>query len=782
MPLNTDSQTQPHAQEWQPKQYSWTSILAPFALFFILIGAVELSAKQQELRDQSLQREHLKDKANQIRTLMEYELNSTLHLATGLVSYIQSKQGKIITAEIDPWLANLPERAQYLRNIAVAPNNKITLVYPLAGNEPALGLNYPDNKEQWPAIQKLIIDRHPILAGPIHLQQGGLGLIHRIPVFLKSNEYWGLISTVLNFDKIYGAIHNRAEQLGIKFAIKDVDNGGRILFGDTDVIANNEMNMSIPGRNWQLISSLQAPITNTGMTSLRLGGWLISSIMALLFNSFLRSLAQQNKTLLDLNESQYRFSQAFNSAPQGMALITHRGALLDFNKSLCTTLGYTHKELISHNFFALAAPNQSERLSNIIEGIYPTPGENHQYESVLLHKSGEHINVILSMAATHTNTYESNWIIQIIDISHRIAFEHLLQEGASYNQSILDAVVDGIMILDANGHVRSANPAASQIFGYALDQFVNQHVNKFVQDPETGSIMRHIKYHSEKRDINAEINHDIIGFKMDGQAFPLELQLSCISRKHEKLFIAVVRDISERKRLENLKHEFMSKISHEFRTPLSSILEVLKQLESGEHDHLSEAAKNIIRSAEHHGEKLTLLVDDLLDIDKLLAGKMQFELKTQPVHPLVVEAIEDISSYAEQYHVKLELKSQDEQLDVNIDSQRLQQVLTNLLSNAAKFSPAHSTVKINIIEVGNNVRVEIIDQGIGIPPAAHPKLFKKFYQVDNNSISKASGTGLGLAIAKELINAMNGTIGVISEVGKGSCFFVELPLVKTKES
>lgn len=782
MPLTTDPQTPPQAQEWQLKRYSWMSILAPFALFLTLICAVELSAQQQALRDQSLQQEHLKDKANQIRTLLEYELNSTLHIATGLVSYIQSKQGKIIAAEIDPWLVNLQGRAHYLRNIAIAPNNKITLVYPLAGNEAALGLNYPDNKEQWPTIQKIILSKQPILAGPIHLQQGGLGLIHRTPIFLSNNEYWGLVSTVLNFDKIYSMIHARAEQLGIKIAIKDLDNGGTILFGDADVINNSELTVSVPGRNWQLISSLQAPIALTGLSTMRFSGWVISAAIALLFNLFLRSLAQKNKTLHALNESQYRFSQAFNSAPQGMALISYKGVLLDFNESLCATLGYTRSELNSHNFFAIVAPNQRERLSNIIEGIYPKPGANHQYESELLHKSQQHINVILSMAATHANTYESNWIVQIIDISHRITFEQLLQEGTSYNQSILDAIVDGIMIIDATGNVRSANPAASNIFGYELDQFLHQHINQFVQDPETGSIMRHIKYHSEKRDINTEINHEIIGFKMDGQAFSLELQLSCINRKKEKLFIAVVRDISDRKHLDNLKHEFISRISQEFRTPLSSITSSLRLMESGAFGTFSEPAHNIIRSADQSAQKLSLLVDDLLDIDKLLSGKMQFDVKTQAIYPLVSEAIEKISEYAAQHDVTFELLSQDEQLSVNVDSQRLQQVLTNLMSNAAKFSPAQARVKINIINLNDKVHIEVIDQGIGIPAAAHPKLFQKFYQVDSSNARKTSGTGLGLAIAKELVSAMKGTIGVTSEIGKGSCFFVELPLIQTSEA
>jgi PAS domain S-box-containing protein len=528
------------------------SVIAPFALFFALITAVELIAKQQHLHEQSLVRGNLADKTNEVRTLLEYELNSTLHLATGLVSYIQSKQGVLVATEIDPWLTNLQERAQHIRNIGIAPDNKITHVYPLVGNEAALGLYYPDNKEQWPAVQTVIANRRPMLAGPINLQQGGLGLIYRIPVFLNDETYWGLVSTVLNFDVIYNSIHTRAQQLGIKIAVKDRDQSGQILFGDEDVIANNELNLSIPGRNWQIVSSQDESDSPSLINTIRVGGWLITLAISLLFNSFLRSLAQQNQTLRELNDSKYRFSQAFKSAPQGIALINYAGALIDFNKSLCSTLGYSQDELNTQNFFTLVIDSQRERLINIIEGIYPRPGDNHQYETTLLHKNGQLINVIISLAPTRTNTYESDWIVQIIDISHRIAFEQLLQEESNYNQSILHAVVDAIITLDENGNIRSVNPAASRIFGYTEDQFIHHHINHFVQDPESGSIMRHIKYHTDKRDINADINHNIIGLKVDGQAFPIELQLSCIYRKKEKLFIAAIRDISERKSLEQL--------------------------------------------------------------------------------------------------------------------------------------------------------------------------------------------------------------------------------------
>ncbi len=778
MPLLRDTHTPPDLQEWQPKQYFFISILAPMLLFLALACTTEFAARQQQMREQSLLQERLVDKANQIRTLLEYELNSTLHLATGLVSYIQSKQGILNPREIDPWVSNLQERAHYMRNIGIAPNNVITYIYPLAGNEPALGLRYRDNKEQWPAIQKVIFSKRPLLAGPVRLQQGGHGLIYRVPVFLNDNEdYWGLVSTVLNFDEIYAMLHSRAEQLGIKIAVKDTDNDGKILFGDNDVIANAEVNLSIPGRNWQMISSPAITPPHSVLNIIRIAGWGAAFTIAFLFNSFLRSLAQQNKTLLELHDSKYRFSQAFNSAPQGIAIINHQGLLIDFNESVCVTLGYTRSELETQNFFSIAAPNQRERLSNIIDGVYPKPGANHQYESILLHKSGQEINVIISLAPTQTSTHESDWIIQIIEISHRIAFEHLLQEEASYNQSILNAVVDGIMIIDVNGNIRSVNPAASRIFGYALDQFPHQHVNQFIQDPETGSIMRHIKYHTTKIDLNTEINHDVIGIKEKGQQFPLELQLSCIQRKHEKLFIAAVRDISERKHLEQLKQDFISNISHELRTPLTAILGSLRLMQSGALGSFNEQLEKVIRIADQNGHKLGRLIDDLLDMDRLLAGRIQFDFKIQPIYPLVVQAIENITAVAVQHHVNIELLSNDEQLLANVDSLRFQQALSNLLSNAIKFSYKHSLVSVRILSIDYKIRIEVIDRGMGIENEELGMLFQKFYQVDKSNSRKVGGAGLGLAISKELINLMYGDIGVHSEVGRGSCFYIELPLV-----
>ena len=391
--------------------------------------------------------------------------------------------------------------------------------------------------------------------------------------------------------------------------------------------------------------------------------------------------------------------------------------------------------------------------------------------------------MIISLAPTDTDPEISDWIVQLVDISQRIVVERLLEEEAQYNQRILNAVLDGIITLDSKGIICSANPAACKIFGISADKLIDQCIDTIVQKADSGNIIQHYLSQSElpavtdiAAGLNSNINTEIVAFTGNGLAIPIDFQLSSINRKQEKIFIAVIRDLSEQKRLEQLKNDFISTTSHELRTPLTSILGSLKLLECGSLGDMTEPVKKLIKIANQNGQKLTLLINDLLDMDKLLSGQMQFDLQVQPLKPLVILALENIGVYAQQYQVGLTLENAATEFLVNVDGQRLQQVLTNLLSNAAKFSPQGGQVTVNIKPVNNRVRIEVIDCGMGISAEGQKKLFTKFYQVDSSSTRKAGGTGLGLAISKELIEAMQGTIGVSSELGKGSCFYVDLPI------
>lgn len=234
-------------------------------------------------------------------------------------------------------------------------------------------------------------------------------------------------------------------------------------------------------------------------------------------------------------------------------------------------------------------------------------------------------------------------------------------------------------------------------------------------------------------------------------------------------------DITERKRIDQMKSEFVSTVSHELRTPLTSISGALGLVSGGVTGELPEKAKQMIDLAYKNSVRLSHLINDLLDMEKLSVGKMRFDLRIQPLMPLIEQALEVNRAYATQYQVKFMLTARED-VQVHVDAMRLQQVLSNFLSNAAKFSPKDAQVELAVRRLDNKVRVEVIDHGSGVPEEFHDRIFQKFSQADSSDTRQKGGTGLGLAISKELIEHMHGSIGFESTPGQGACFYFELPL------
>jgi len=223
-----------------------------------------------------------------------------------------------------------------------------------------------------------------------------------------------------------------------------------------------------------------------------------------------------------------------------------------------------------------------------------------------------------------------------------------------------------------------------------------------------------------------------------------------------------------------MKSEFVSTVSHELRTPLTAIKGSLELISLGTVGDLDQEIAPIMDVAIRNTLRLSCLINDLLDIDKLASGKLELNLKEQRLMPIIDDAIALNSRFAEEYKVHLELV---EGYDcwVNVDSQRLQQILANFLSNAAKFSPLNSQVDITVSAIGEMVRVSVKDNGPGISDDFKSKLFTRFSQGDGSDSRKSSGTGLGLAISKELATAMNAKVGCISKIKHGSTFYIDLP-------
>lgn len=241
--------------------------------------------------------------------------------------------------------------------------------------------------------------------------------------------------------------------------------------------------------------------------------------------------------------------------------------------------------------------------------------------------------------------------------------------------------------------------------------------------------------------------------------------------------IGINEDISERKQMERMKSEFVSTVSHELRTPLTSISGALGLVVGRGIDELPVEIRQMINIAHNNSQRLSQLINDLLDIGKLSAGKLHFELQVQPLMPLIEQSLENHKPFGLEQQVQLMLDNPAFAPEVRVDGQRLQQVLANLLSNAIKFSPEGATVSVSVQTEGEQVRVSVTDQGSGVPLAFRSRIFDKFSQADASDTRQKGGTGLGLAITRELLERMDGRIDFDSVEGEGTTFWFELPLI-----
>lgn len=289
--------TDPLSRRPLPPFVRW---LAPLLLFAALAALTEFLWHEHTLRKTSeIRQETLRD-AGAIRALLESELNVTAYLANGIESYIVGTRGHLRQEEIEPMLAVLYRRSPHFRNLGLAPGNRLSHIYPLAGNEKALGLYYPEMPEQWPAIERIINERKPRLAGPLTLVQGGRALIYRLPVYID-DRYWGIISTVINSDSLFRKLAPFTQSQLERIALRGKDGlgaGGEVFLGDPALFAGDNvfLEIAVPGGSWQL--ALATPAV-AGEQWLRLGGWLAALALAAMLALLLTLLRRQQTLTLD---------------------------------------------------------------------------------------------------------------------------------------------------------------------------------------------------------------------------------------------------------------------------------------------------------------------------------------------------------------------------------------------------------------------------------------------------------------------------------------------------
>lgn len=243
-------------------------------------------------------------------------------------------------------------------------------------------------------------------------------------------------------------------------------------------------------------------------------------------------------------------------------------------------------------------------------------------------------------------------------------------------------------------------------------------------------------------------------------------------------FVTTYMDITERKNIERLKSEFISTISHELRTPLTSIYGSLSMLDTGVAGELSSDVGELIKLSLGSTERLMRLINEVLDMEKIESKMMTYHKVDQPLAPIIRQAVATTRHYANQFDVELVWEQMPEDSIVNVDTDRIIQVVVNLLSNAAKFSKKGGVVVIELSLTSDKVKTSISDQGSGIPFEFRSRIFSRFSQADGSDHRKRTGTGLGLNICKSIVEEHGGTIDYHSEVGIGTTFFFYLPLVR----
>ena len=242
--------------------------------------------------------------------------------------------------------------------------------------------------------------------------------------------------------------------------------------------------------------------------------------------------------------------------------------------------------------------------------------------------------------------------------------------------------------------------------------------------------------------------------------------------------VTVAVDMSLRRRMEQMKTEFISTVSHELRTPLTAIRGALGMLVSGVAGDISEGARPLLDIAHKNSERLVRLINDILDIEKLEAGRLPFNFSRCDVLKLVEQTLSDLKPYADEHGARIELivPGGEVRREANVDPDRFAQVMANLLSNAIKHSPAGGVVRVELHGNASELEVAVQDQGPGIPENFRARIFERFAQADSSDARKRGGTGLGLAITRSLVEQMHGRIGFDSQEGHGARFWLRLPL------
>lgn len=365
---------------------------------------------------------------------------------------------------------------------------------------------------------------------------------------------------------------------------------------------------------------------------------------------------------------------------------------------------------------------------------------------------------------------------QQLEVQLSYDLEKMLSEEKARHQLLFETMIDGAAIINQQGLIENSNQALQILLGMDEQQLHQQSLGQFIaQSSQTvykqylhSSIECYQKGFKNQR-CELAIHHQ------DGHLIDVELLFSPMIFNERLLFTAIIRDVTERKTIERMKNEFIATVSHELRTPLTAIRGALALVLAKASEGLSAKAKLLLTTANRNSERLSLLINDILDLEKIESGKLELSLKNVDLAVVLQQALVANQSYATSHQVHLQIVNTLPSAMVYADDHRLLQVLANLISNAVKYSPTDAIVELSLQDQVNSWCVKVKDYGCGIPDAFRARIFQRFAQADSSDSREKNGTGLSLAISKAMIEQFGGMIDYQSPQGQATEFFFTLP-------
>jgi PAS domain S-box-containing protein len=549
-------------------------------------------------------------------------------------------------------------------------------------------------------------------------------------------------------------------------------------------LLRRQIELNVGGRPWTLVvhstAQFEASVDNKRPEIVLIGGLLITlllfSVLWVLSTSRRRALDFASRITKSLRESEQRYERAVTGSNDGIWDWELESGHLYYSPRFLEMMGYTQEEF-PPVFASVEKHVHPDDWALVWEALQAHWKQLAPFDIEVRFKtkaSGYRYFGIKGQATYDANGWAVAMAGAVRDVTDRRQAESALRASEQRFRTLVESAPVGIFVMDTKGNHQFFNSNLMELTGLTVQTAAGTGWLNAIHPEDRVRVSR------EARSAVMEGRESLLEYryqKPDGTEVWVSSKATILTDEAGNATgcIGTVFDLTERMKVERMKSEFISTVSHELRTPLTSIRGALGLVTGGAVGTVPEQALKLLTIAANNSERLARLINDILDIEKLESGKLHFEFQLHELQALVEQVVSANHAYAQQLGVRIEFDARLPGAMTMLDADRTTQVLTNLLSNAAKFSPSGGKIEVSTRRRDGFLRVEVRDHGPGISEAFQARIFQKFAQADSSDTRVKGGTGLGLNISRTIMERQGGTMGFVSEPGHGAMFYFELP-------